>query len=330
MTKRTLFGAAVAGILLGTMGGAAHAQEGAFRISPPVAIRAAGPYYTVRWTDTRDGEIADGLHPSITWYYATLPDGSDRQRMVTGFRDDFSTGTFRTNWRPPDGPFGLDWIIRRERGERMKFILAGPADAGIACPLVSQSALDRDIVVSALVRPRGLRGEFGFGLRVQPTGVGYEVRTTSNSIQILHQGKPITDEKRILDVLPRNWYWYEVGICTMGGRRANTVDIRVRVLDEKRQRVLADLPYYGKCEKDLLKAGFLALWGSADFAEVCVDPWEARWVDDNTNSLKWDTSQVPDGSYYVVAELVDERNPSRLVVSDFQVMVRNKDQANNN
>ena len=44
---------------------------------------------------------------------------------------------------------------------------------------------------------------------------------------------------------------------------------------------------------------------TAPGAVLYVDPWEARWADDTHNEFRWDTSQVPDGDYYVLAELSD-------------------------
>jgi hypothetical protein len=69
------------------------------------------------------------------------------------------------------------------------------------------------------------------------------------------------------------------------------------------------------------------LTGPAHYAEVYVDPWEARWLDDRKNQFVWNTESVPDGDYYLIAELSDGRKAPERIVSDFQVQVRNRAQA---
>src|SRR5688572_27375873 len=140
----------------------ALSQTAGFRIIQPNQApvpRAEGGSFTVRWADPSAVTIDTGCLTAITWYYASQPDGSDRVRMVTQFREDFSEG-FRHNWRA-EGPFDYDWIVRKETGRRF---LSGRGDA---TPVISLDAPERDTVISALVRPRGLRNEFALGLRMQ-------------------------------------------------------------------------------------------------------------------------------------------------------------------
>lgn len=296
----------------------ALSQTAGFRIIQPTQSpvpRAESGSFTVRWADPSAVTIDTGSLTAITWYYASQPDGSDRVRMVTQFREDFSEG-FRHNWRA-EGPFDYDWIVRKEPGRRF---LSGRGDA---TPVISLDAPERDTVISALVRPRGHRNEFALGLRIQANGRGFEVRNSNNKIQLIQAGRVLSDLPS-LEVSPRNWYWYEVGLRT----RKTEVECRVRVLDEKRSRVVCSLPVQMRPRDDrLLERGLIALTGPADFAEIYVDSWASRWMDDTRNEFHWNTSRVPDGSYWIIAELTDGRGRPRLEMSSFQVEVRNPAQA---
>jgi hypothetical protein len=288
-------------------------SQGAFRFQPPVSTRAVGGSYTVRWTDDDNG-IADGCR-SITWYYSPRSDGSDRKRMTTRYRDDF-TG-YMARWKP-EGAFNFDWKLRRD-GER-GHVLYSRGESG---PLYSREATDENVVVSTLVRPRNLKNDVCIGFRLGANGTGYEVRSEGNVLRVLQEGEPLPGAmRRVFEITPRKWYWYEVGLRS---RRGKEVEIRVRIYDETR-RVLACIPGIEDRprNKALLRRGILALCGAADFAELYVDPWEARWADDTQNEFRWDTSQVPDGDYYVLAELSDAKGPAEVVVSPFQVEVRNR------
>jgi hypothetical protein len=318
---RALVGRAV--IAAGTLALAAPAgaQLRSFDLPAPPSTRAAAGRFTIRWED-RFGDLFPNCLYSITWYYASSPAGEDRKRIVTEFRDDFSGG-LRVNWEP-QGLFPFDWEVRQERGTGRRF-LAAPRQGG---PAVSRADFSRDVVLSVLMRPVGIAPEFSIGLRVQPNGRAYEVTTKEDVLRLTQAGRGILGgEARLRGrVSPLEWCWYEIGIQT---RRNRDVEIRVRVFDARRERVLAGLetPLFDRPLGGLDGKGLISLTGPAHFAEVYVDPWSARWADDRRNFLVWNTEEVPDGDYYVVAEICDGKRPPVLVASKYQVQVRNRETA---
>ncbi len=74
-----------------------------------------------------------------------------------------------------------------------------------------------------------------------------------------------------------------------------------------------------KCQKNTGPAG-IALH-SGDFDDVYVDPISARFIRDKKNSLTWDTSNVPDGLYYIMAE-IRENNKKWTVTSKYPVKIQ--------
>ena len=317
MLNRACVGIALAVLALGTSQSRASAQE-VLRIDQPANLRAIGGSYTIKWEDGgRDKLFGGNGLESITWYYATDRAGADRVRMASFFHEDFSGQALFARWAAQGG-LNLDWLIKKDR----RRYLSGNRNAA---PIALKQLIDRDVVVSVLVRPTGIQNQFGIGLRWQPNGKGYEIRNVNNSLEVGEAGQAPVIQQRLLQVIPRNWYWYEIGMRTRQGRG---VDLRVRVLDEQRQQLLLDTDCQDRPrDLSLLRPGVLALWGPADFAEIYVDPWNARWVDAAQNEFRWDTSQVADGNYFLVAEVLDGRNRPRLVVSDFQVEVRNEARA---
>lgn len=318
MLKRAYVAIALAAVAVGISQNRASAQVGELRIPEPANVRAIGGSYTVTWED--DGKdklfVGNGLE-SITWYYSSQPNGADRVRMASYFREDFSGPALFARWAAQGG-LNLDWLVKKDR---RRYLSGNRA----AAPIALKQLIDRDVVVSVLVRPTGIQNQFGIGLRWQPNGKGYEIRNVNNSLEVGEAGQAPVIQERLLQVIPRNWYWYEIGMRTKGGRG---VDVRVRVFDENHQTLLLD----SECQDrprdlSLLRPGVLALWGPADFAEIYVDPWESRWVDANKNDFRWDTTDVPDGDYFLVAEVQDGRNRQRVVVSSFQVQVRNEARA---
>lgn len=291
----------------------AGAQGRALNFAPPLTTRSVTGRYTVRWTDNAVPASVEGLR-TITWFYANRADGSDRKRMVTRAYEDFSN--FLVNWRP-QGPIQLGWISRQDRGLNRK-VLTCKDDIG---PAYSVTNSDRDAVISLLVRPYGTRNEFSLGARIQQSGRGYEVRNTGSSIQILEAGR-LLKEQPAVNLMPMKWYWYELSICT---RKKTDVEVRLRVFDEKRERTLVSMCNLRvhPTDRDLTGPGVIALTGPADFAELYVDPWNARWAEDDSNEFDWNTENVPDGKYYLIAEVSDGTNPKYSVVSNYQVEVRN-------
>ncbi len=321
MLNRVWVGIALAAMAIGTSQNRASAQAGDLRISEPANLRAIGGSYTIKWEDDDKTRLfaGNGLE-SITWYYSSQANGGDRVRMASFFREDFrGQGALFARWAVQGG-LNLDWLVKNDR----RRYLSGNRNAA---PIALKQLIDRDVVVSVLVRPTGIQNQFGIGLRWQPNGKGYEIRNVNNSLEVGEAGQAPVVQERLLQVIPRNWYWYEIGMRTKG-QPGRSVDVRVRVYDENRQKLLLDTDFQDRPkDNSLLRPGVLALWGPADFAEIYVDPWNSRWVDAAQNEFRWDTSAVPDGDYFLVAEVQDGRNPVRLVVSNFQVQVRNQAQA---
>lgn len=314
-----LFAASAVGLILSAS--PARSQLGSFDFPAPPSTRAVGGSYLVRWEDRFVGGLDPGCLYSITWYYSTTRSAEDRKRMTAVFRDDFSSG-FRANWSP-QGQFIFDWDVQQERGTDRRYLVA-PKLAG---PALSKDGFHPNVVLSALVRPIGINPEFGMALRVQPNGRGVELQNAGGALRVSQSGKPFFKGQRPLTkILPREWYWYEIGILNKG--RSKDIEVRVRVLDERREKVLAELgPLVDKPLPGLHRAGLIQLLGPAHFSEIYVDPWAARWVDDGDNQFLWNTELVPDGDYYLVAEVQDGKAPPRLFVSDYQVQVRNANQA---
>jgi len=297
----------------------ARSQLSAFRIPQPASTLAVGGRYTVNWDDRFFNELDPGCVYSVTWFYSATRAGDDRRRLNTGFRDDFTTG-FRANWKP-EGEFLFDWDVNRDPRERRSYLVA-PKVAG---PAVSRDLFPPNMVLSVLVRPYGVRNEFAIGLRRQPNERAYELRNQGDTIRLMQSGRVLA-ERRLLRVAPHEWYWYEIGCYT--ARRTREVEVRVRVFDARREKVLVNFdPVYDRPAGGLDRGGLIYLTGPAHYAEVYVDPWEARWVDDRRNQLVWNTEGVPDGDYYLIAEVSDGRKPPERIVSDFQVQVRNRAQA---
>jgi hypothetical protein len=316
MLYRALLGIAIAlGCVLAPMA-PSLAQAGALEIEAPAGTKPVAGLYTFRW---RCNDLFDQGIRSVTWYYATDPDSPTKSRVVTSHQDNFTN--FRRSWRT-DGPFGLDWTTRNERG-RGRSVLVGPRAGG---PLISIDPVERDSVISLLARPTGLRNEFGIGFRIRQANRGFEVRNNQNTIRLVSGGE-VLDERQLVGVRSQQWFWYEIGSRTRG----KDVEIRVRVYDEKRERLLVNFTHeHRPTEAALLQPGLVALWGPADFAELFVDPWSARWLDDEKRELRWNTRGVPDGDYYLIAELVDGNSAPQYVVSPFQVEVRNRGQSATN
>lgn len=294
-------------------------QAGDFRILPPDVPRVVDGACTLRWSDPNPFE--EGC-TSITWYYSRDSGGRTRKRVASLFRDDFSRN-FRANWRLA-GPFQADWAIRQD-AEHGRY-LAGRRGAG-AC--TSWAEAEGNIAVSVLARPQGPRNEFGIGIRTQQDGSGYYVLNDGANLRLVRrteQNDEPLDRDRPVPLgeaaAPGNWYWYEVSLCTMP--RVKAVELRVRVFDEKHERVLVDCrPYRTRCAGDrACEAGAITLLPPADFAEIYVDPWQARWADRGDGEFRWDTRDVEEGKYWLIAELADGKT-RRPVVSQFMMEVAN-------
>jgi hypothetical protein len=269
--------------------------------------------YTLRWSDRTWGTLDPGLQ-SLTWYYATRKDGSDRKRLTTLFRDEFASD-FARRWRC-EGAVQSDWVVRRD-GRQFLSVPGGVRQSSV----VSVDMLDRDVVVSTLVRPRDLKNGFSLALRVRPNGSGYLLTTNEKGLRLTDGAQEI-DSKSSSKIDPNTWYWYEVGLRT---RKGNEVMVRVRVYDETRSKLLVSLNnFHRPANRDLTDRGAMALVGPADFAEVYVDLWESCWMDACANALNWNAKNVPDGEYYIIAEVADGKKPPFRVVSNFRVEIKNQ------
>lgn len=289
----------------------ASAQGVDFRFVRPAALEAPPGSFTFGWECAPI--IFDPGLTSITWYYATQPDGSDRKRMTTWFRDDFSKGLF-ANWQP-QGPFAIDWLINSDRDRKERQFLQAPRGGGEA---VSNNPVTMgDFVASTLVRPAGLRQQFGLRLRLQPNGNGYQLRVADMGVSLIGGGKTIR-EWRLPAVFSGQWYWCEVGLRTY----KREVEARVRVYDEKREKLLLSGHHTHQPDAALLRGGFVSLLPHADYAEVYLDAWDSRWIDSGSKRVRWITTDVTPGRYYLVAELHTDRRRPSLVVSPFQVEIK--------
>jgi hypothetical protein len=314
MNRRWFAGVVAAAMIVAAVALPARSQDHGFQFLQPLNVRAVGGSYTVRWQDNENA-LDDGSLRFITWYCSTQPDGSDKKRIKTYFREDFSQD-FRRNWKVLGLGGNFSWSRRKDlRKERW---LLACRDRGVG-PAISAEATPQGVVVSTQVQPLDLRADFTLGFRVQQNGQGFELRTNGGKLQFIQGGK-VLKEGPLFEVLGRNWYWYEVGLRT----QKSEVEVRVRIFDENHERLLGRLRHvFRPGVRGLLDTGLIALGGPAEFAEVYVDPWAARWADDTRNEFRWDTSDIPDGDYYLVAELADGKNPPVPRVSTFQVQVRN-------
>ncbi|MBM3457024.1 MAG: hypothetical protein FJX77_00610 [Armatimonadetes bacterium] len=296
------------------------AQLELFRLLPPENAIANGGQYLVRWQDSTNA-ITESI-PSVTWYYSATADGGSRRRVATLLAEDFSQG-LQARWRP-EGPFSLDWTPNQEPRTGRRFV-TGPVQGG---PLLSLSPFPPDSVVSVLVRPRGLGGRFTIGCRTQSNSPGFQVRFDRDGLSLLESGFPVGQPHFVPGLVPNQWYWFELSTRT----HRREVELRLRVFDESRKRALLCLHPINRRpgNRSLFGEGLIALAGNADFANVYVDPWSARWIDDPENVLRWDTSEVPSGAYFLIAELYGGPRFRQEQISPFQIEVRNPQAANDN
>ena len=305
----------------------ARAQNAPFRFIPPRSLEARG-IYRIPWGGLGPVAVDKGFATSVTWYYSKDSKLSDLHRLVTsgGYHDDFRD--FRRNW-DAIGDFAYDWRLRKEHGRRY---LSGSAHASPLVSVAEMHALSdrdaRDSVVSILLRPNGKDGKSHFGIQLRSHeeggGSSLELRQEGDSLCLYEDDKPVTNQPVCCSVhlTPGQWYWLEVGLRT----KRSDIECRVQIFDEERHnRLAAARGEFRPAVRQLCKAGSIGLSGSADFADLYVDPWQSRW-DDDGDATNWDTADVPDGDYYLVAEVLSDRpgdTKPRFVTSGYQVHVRN-------
>jgi len=316
MRCRSLWSALVVSVLaVGAL--PALAQISLIKLPPPPNVQATTGSFTIPW----EGPPADGVdqpYVSVAWFYSTKPDGSEKSRIITYHYDNFVN--YKTTWQAPAG-FAFDWDLkdRRQQKDGHRF-LSGPAEK---TPLVYGQELPLDSVVGLKVRPAIGRNTWGIQLRVQPrTGASLEFQNNGNRLHISEGGNQLVSLNVPGIVGSKQWYWYEIGLKAQKGR---DVEIRIRIYNEERTAILfTHCNSYKLATPQLCKAGGIALTGPADFEELYVDPWSARWASDAQNSVKWDTSQVANGDYYLLAEISDGRSIPQLKATSYRIEVRNR------
>lgn len=315
MRCRSLWSALVVSVLaVGAL--PAVAQLSLVSLPPPASLQASTGTFTVPW----EGPPPDGVdqhYVSVAWYYSPKPDGSDRKRITTYLYDDFLN--YKVNWQAA-GAFAFDWDIKKKDGHRF---LSGPANA---TPLIYPQEIPVDSVVALKVRPQGSKNSWGMQLRVQPrTGASLELQNDGNRLKILESGNQLVSLSTPGIRPLKDWYWYEIGLKS---RKGQDVEIRIRIYNEDRTAMLfSHCDSYKLSTRQLCKPGGIGLSGPAWFEELYVDPWNARWAADAKNSLKWDTTLVPNGDYYLIAEVSDGRAIPQLKATTYRIEVRNRDQA---
>jgi hypothetical protein len=102
------------------------------------------------------------------------------------------------------------------------------------------------------------------------------------------------------------------------------VYVRARIWDGNHERVLLTLPLRSDGAQPGCPDGRkIALLGGADFSDVYVDPWDARWVvPEGQGTFTWDTRRLPEGDYTLKAVVDLQDHPPTHILSDFKVAVR--------
>jgi len=315
MRCRSLWSALVVSVLaVGAL--PALAQISLVKLPPPPNVQATTGSFTVPW----EGPPADGVdqrYLSVAWFYSTKPDGSDKNRITTYLYDNFVN--YKVTWQAAG--FAFDWDLKDLRKRNGHRFLAGPAGAS---PLVYSQELPLDSVVGLKVRPAIGKNSWGLQLRVQPqTGASLLFQNDGNRLNISEGGNQLV-ALTVPGITPgeRKWYWYEIGLKA---RKSKDVEIRIRIYNEERTKMLfSHCNSYKLMTPALCKAGGIALMGPADFEELYVDPWSARWGSDAQNTVKWDTTQVENGDYYLIAEVSDGRDIPQLKATSYRIEVRNR------
>jgi len=226
--------------------------------------------FTVRWVTMQDDDGLDRRDvPSITWYYTPNDDGGGRRRMVSVFHDGFET-PLNARWISAN-PLRQDWDVLREPGSRLGRRILRGRPTGV--PLISLENFDKNFVVSARLRPREGAANFGVAMRAAYDDAAcYSLRGMA---ELLNPENPkVRAQKQLQGLDPNQWYWYELGVRS--GRGSTMV--RARIWDGDHNQVLntlsmLDAPGQARCPNGT-RIGLLA---GADYSDIYVDPWEARW-----------------------------------------------------
>jgi hypothetical protein len=285
-------------------------------LPPPEGLRA-DQQAVIRWENHDDlNQLDRDWIPSATWYYCAQPDGSDRHRMVTSFHDRFENG-FGDNWIPVND-VRQDWDLFQEtrRGPRL---LRSRANGD---PLVSLDHWEKNFVFSARLRPLPGAQRFGIAVRAnRDSGAAYVLRGTAELLNPQDPQDPALVRHKAVGVVADRWFWYELGVRN----RKVEVELRGRIWDGNHERVLDGGLYGRDCltKTNCPQGQRVALLPGADYSEVYVDPWEARWISAPQGEFEWDTRNVPEGDYYVLA-VVDAQRQAQACqrLSEFKISVR--------
>ncbi len=241
--------------------------------------------FIIKWSDNDSGDAI------ITWFYTESAKGKNPKRIATLFHDDFENGATES-WEPRPNS---RWVITRDPDN--------PDNLIVSCQTANEylGTVKRDfsdVVVSARTRTT----ESGIAVRYSPEGETSSYRLRCMNQKIYLWKRPGNTGISELD-FPREakWITYELAVYNLeNGSPAlegwvisenGDLLLRIKGVDEGQNQM----------PKNIEPAG-IALH-SGDFDDVYVDPISARFIKDKKNSLRWDTSNVPDGTYYIMAEI---------------------------
>ena len=264
-------------------------------IVSPGADHVADDQATIRWTD--DDPDSDAR---ITWFYDTDDKNFDGTRICSLFSDDFESATLQ-HWYPWKTPWSI--VADPERPDNHVV-----TPEGINSYLVLNATFAQDIIVS--VRQRGLGGPAVRFSNTLEAPASYRLR---GNLLLSKRPGNVTLLEESYDHDEARWYWREIEAQDRRYGAATGVYLRGEVLDENHSLIRRVLYHdlgslgYVPATRDRGATG-VALYAYKPgqyFDDVCVDAVSARSEDDETDSLAWNTTNIPAGAYYVYAVISD-------------------------
>jgi PKD repeat protein len=280
-------------------------------IVSPDADQAADAQTIIRWTDKDPDSDA-----RINWFYDTDNKNFDGTRICSLFSDDFESATLR-HWHPWRTPWSLVADPERPGNHVVK-------PEGVNSYLVLNATFAEDIIVS--VRQRGLGGPSVRYSNNLEAPASYRLR---GNLLLSKRPGNVTLLQENYDHDETRWYWREIEAQDRRYGTAMGVYLRGEVLDENhsliRRVMYHDLGSFGfvPATRDRGATGVaLYAYGRPGqyFDDVCVDAVSARSEDDETDSLVWNTKNVPAGAYYIYAVISDgtqtirQYSPGRVLI----------------